>query len=970
MSDGKPTYEELEARLAAAEAVIEALPTQRTMARESAVFHDQAGQVNGIFGSGENGIERMRAEKALQAQAHDEGERAGEEDHLPDASSVITVPRIMLEEIVQGIVDLIPLAWQYPEAACARIVLEGQEFRTENFAYTPWQQAADIVVHGRQSGTVQVGYLQQRPASDEGPFLKQERSMLNAIAGRVAKITERIRAEEQVLQEHRFLQVVLDSLAHPFYVINAQDHTVELANSAAYEGRFRGERTCFTLVHGRDQPCEAGGELCPLHEVLRTKRPVTVEHVHLDEHGRPRDVEVRGYPIIDPEGNVVRMIEYTLDITERKETEQALREAEARWRSLTETSPDHIITLDTDLRIQFVNSALPGLTTDELIGVPLYTLVDEEGQAEIKAVLEKVLRTGTPARYETVYHVPDGGDIYYESHVATRVLPGIDEPVGLTLSARDVTERKQAEQALRDSEEKLRALFEILPIGISVLDDSRNILLANPALAHVLRLSPDQLRSGEYGRRTYLRADGTEMSSDEFPSTRALREQRPIRDVQIGVAKEDGELIWTSVSAGPLPFTDWRLILATVDITDQKRAEAELVQAQDELELRVKERTAELVELTESLRLEIAVRRSVEEDLRASEERFRQLAEHTDNVVWLAEPDTGRLLYLSPAYQTVWGRSLQSPPETVGHLWADVHPEDLELLPRDLMEAWVGQEIECRLVAPDSQVRWIRVRAYPVRDEAGQIYRLVGIVSDITEQKHTQTTLIEAERLAIAGRMAASLAHEISNPLQAAIGCLDLGLEKLDKGEDALHHLEVTAQALERATRVVAQLRALHYRVDAEGKEARDLNELLENALTLVQKRCIDQRVEVIWQPTPDLPPVLLMPDAMQQVFLNLLLNALDAMQQGGRLQVSTSQSQEPPSILIRFSDTGPGIPRDRLECVFQPFYSTKSTGLGLGLFISHSIVQQHGGDIEVYSHEGEGTTFSIWLPFPREGVD
>ena len=239
----------------------------------------------------------------------------------------------------------------------------------------------------------------------------------------------------------------------------------------------------------------------------------------------------------------------------------------------------------------------------------------------------------------------------------------------------------------------------------------------------------------------------------------------------------------------------------------------------------------------------------------------------------------------------------------------------------------------------------------------------MGIASDITEQKQAYAALIEAEQLAIAGRMAASLAHEINNPLQAAIGCLDLSLEQLDQGKDPHQHLQVTAKALDRASRVVAQLRALHYPMDMEGKEASDLNKLLENMLVLVQKRCVDQQVEVDWQAAPDLPPILLMPDAIQQVCLNLLLNALDAMPQGGRLQISTSQSQDPAGILIRFSDSGYGIPADGIERVFEPFYSTKPNSLGLGLFISHSIVQEHGGRIEVHSREGEGTTFSIWLP-------
>jgi PAS domain-containing protein len=119
-----------------------------------------------------------------------------------------------------------------------------------------------------------------------------------------------------------------------------------------------------------------------------------MEHMHVNKEGEFQYVEVHGYPIMDAAGNVTRMIEYALDITKRKQFEEALRESESNWRSLIETSPDHILMLDADLNIQFANFASPGLTIEELIGTPLYTYVDKERQDEVKAILEGVLETG------------------------------------------------------------------------------------------------------------------------------------------------------------------------------------------------------------------------------------------------------------------------------------------------------------------------------------------------------------------------------------------------------------------------------------------------------------------------------------------------------------------------------------------------------------------------------------------------
>ena len=155
---------------------------------------------------------------------------------------------------------------------------------------------------------------------------------------------------------------------------------------------------------------------------------------------------------------------------EKRRTEDALRESEGRWRSLTETSPDHILTLDKDLKIRFANYASPGLTVQDLMGVPLYTLVEEDQQAEVKAILEGVLETGENASYETVYHAPDDSPIYYESRVTPRRLPEGDTIIGLTLSARDITERKRADELLRASEERYRLMFENMSSGVAVYE--------------------------------------------------------------------------------------------------------------------------------------------------------------------------------------------------------------------------------------------------------------------------------------------------------------------------------------------------------------------------------------------------------------------------------------------------------------------------------------------------------------------
>jgi len=631
---------------------------------------------------------------------------------------------------------------------------------------------------------------------------------------------------------------------------------------------------------------------------------------------------------------------------------------------LLETILDHthmlVAYLDSRFNFLRVNRAYAEADQREPSFFPGKNHFDLYPNRENEAIFRQVVETGQPySVYAKPFEYPDHPErgVSYWDWGLVPLKDAEGTVTGLVLTMANATDRVQADQILQESEKLLRAIAANYPAYLSIIEkDGEDLTVGFTSGKEFdrLGLDPDDFvglpLEAVYGQQTpFIRENYLE-------SFRG-------REVSFELCINDQHQLYHVV---PLPDKsgEVRRILAIVEnITERKRAEEALRQSHIELELRVQERTAELSQANELLLAEITERERVEGELRSSEERFRQLAENIDKIFWMIEPDSNQLLYVSPHYETVWGRTCQSLYDRPDSFLEAVHPDDRERVAAAFRRVQEGCDEDYRIVWPNGSQRWINMRAFPIADQTGKVYRVAGIAKDITDERRSQAALIQAERLAIAGKLAASLAHEVNNPLQSAIGCLDLAQEALADGEDAQPFLEVAADALHRTTRVVAELRNLNRQARVEKRHTVDLRLLVDKVLLLTRAQCSMHAIEVACDAEEGLPEVQLMPDAMQQVFLNLVLNAIDAMPEGGRLRVSLLRSDAPPAVSIRFTDNGRGIPPEALARLFDPFYSTKPEGLGLGLFISQSIVQQHGGQIDVHSEVGAGTTFTVWLP-------
>ena len=397
-----------------------------------------------------------------------------------------------------------------------------------------------------------------------------------------------------------------------------------------------------------------------------------------------------------------------------------------------------------------------------------------------------------------------------------------------------------------------------------------------------------------------------------------------------------------------------------VDITARKRAERELQALNEILEERVAQRTSEL---------------------QASEARFRAIFEEAALGIALTDPQ-GRITQTNPALQAMLG---YLPEELTGLTYdalferhaagedgsQDAPAQEAALYGELLAGARQSYRLERSLRHRDGRPLRVRVMVSLIRDPAGVPRYAVRMLEDDTAQRETQAALLQAEKLAVTGRLAASFAHEIGNPLQSILSVLSVLRDGMAGQSEDLRLLQVAEEEIVRASNIVRQLRDLHRRSEPAERRPTDLRELLESSLLLTRQQAKSHEVAVHLEVAEDLPRVPLSADQMQQVFLNLILNGIEAMPGGGVLRVravrTPGHGAAADGVRLDFSDTGAGIAPEDLPRVFESFYSTKPSGLGLGLYVSHGIVQQHGGHITVRARR-DRDLFSVWLPLGAGG--
>ena len=370
--------------------------------------------------------------------------------------------------------------------------------------------------------------------------------------------------------------------------------------------------------------------------------------------------------------------------------------------------------------------------------------------------------------------------------------------------------------------------------------------------------------------------------------------------------------------------------------------------------------------------------RQAEKEKQKSDERFRELAETIEEVFWISDPDKLRILYVSPAYEKIWGRSCQSLYDQP-HTWVvAIHSEDRERVRHaaTTRQAEGNYDEEYRIVRADGGVRWIHDRAFPVRNAAGQVERIVGVARDITAHRQVEEQFRQAQKMEAIGQFAGGIAHDFNNMLAAIMMQTELTLMEENLPVVVNQGLQEIRVAAKKASHLTRQLLLYSCRQVMQSCEL-DLNEAVTSVSRMLQ-RLLREDVQLQLQLHPS--ALIIKADAgmLDQVLMNLAVNARDAMPEGGLLLIETGEKWVDEDFVrlnpdaapgryvwLSVSDTGGGIPPEVLPRIFDPFFTTKDPGkgTGLGLATVFGIVKQHHGWIKVVSEPGRGAKFQIFIP-------
>jgi two-component system cell cycle sensor histidine kinase/response regulator CckA len=809
----------------------------------------------------------------------------------------------------------------------------------------------------------------------------------------------------------------------------------------------RGQSKCHQLFWGREHPCED----CQVSEVFATGQLQERKQFH---PVTGQFLEINAFPIRDEAGRVVLVAEHVRDITERHRTEEALRESETKYRTLVENIPQKVFIKNRDSRYVSINQNYAqdlGIRPEEVLGKVDYDFFPRELADKYRADDKRIMETGRTENIEEKY-IQEGQEVWVNT-IKTPVKDENANIVGVLGTFFDITERKRAEQALKESEERFRAIFDYNPVGIAMSDFTGRFLQSNHAYREIVGYTAEELQGLTFQDLTH---------PEDLPENlRLVEELQSGRRRHVSLEKrylrKDGTI---------------RLVRMTVNLLRDAQGEPQYL-------------LGTIIDIT--------ARKQAEEALRESEKRFRDITEYAAEWVWEVDA-RGKFTYSSPVVkqllgyqpeevldkhfydfflpearedlknaalavfaakkpfrdflnpnlhkngQIVWLSTsgipiLDAQGNLRGYRGVDiditerweaealsrnlitksmvgiyliqhgkfqlvnqwffaitgynkdefsnleplelVHPEDREATRENAVKMLKGLSAvpyEYRTITKGGETRWIMETVTSIQYQGKRA--VLGYFMDVTERKTLEEQLLQAQKMEAVGRLAGGVAHDFNNLLMAIMGYSELMRAKVHRGDPLYDHLENILKAGERAAALTQQLLTFSRRQIVH-PQVIDLQQVILD-LEPMLRRLLEEDIEleIIHDPMP--VAVKGDPGHLSQIIMNLVVNARDAMPRGGRLTLKTAPVDLPKGHQARFrlappgayamlmvQDTGVGMSGATQAHIFEPFFTTKEPGKGTGLGLStvYGIVKQSGGYLDLNSKPGKGSAFTILLP-------
>ena len=707
-------------------------------------------------------------------------------------------------------------------------------------------------------------------------------------------------------------------------------------------------------------------------EIYRTGEVATyVDFPVTFPDGSERVFELKAALLKDRVGNPIGFRILTSDVTQYRKAQMALAESERKYRMIVENMTESIWTMNFDLRHTYQSPSevkMTGYTPEEILEVPIEKLLPPESLEKAFSILNRALedersgrRVEGPYTMELQVRRKDG-TLIWEEITTTFQRDEEGRPIGLLCVGRDVTKRKELEKELEERERKYRMIVENMGEAVWIFDlDLTHEELVSPGDLHVTGFTPEEIKAMAIEDFVYpdSLALGLKILEEELARERSGEPVDPhrTRTFEVKFRCKDGGYIWEEIKGRFLRDEEGKatkLLMVGRNITERKK---------------------------------------VEEALAESERKYRMIVENMYESVWVLDLDLKNKDYISPSQVTLTGYT----PDEIARMPLEelVLPESLELgkqiIAEELAREASGEPVdphrsrtfEIKLRHKDGRIVWEEITATFQRDVNGRPTGILLVGRDITERKHAEEEreklerqLIQAQKMESIGRLAGGIAHDFNNILAVILGTVDVLKIKLDPHDPLRPTIGEIEQAALRARDITSQLLAFSRKQIVEPRVV-NLNKIVERMGKTIT-RLIGEDIQVHYYLKKGLAPVKIDPTQVEQILMNLVVNARDAMPSGGTLIIETNNvtldkdyCQEhlgfTPGdyVLLTVSDSGEGIPPEIMPYIFDPYFTTKEAekGTGLGLATVYGIVKQNGGFINVYSELRRGTTVKVYLP-------